>query len=71
MNLDNYEIEFECPNCNFSNKVTLRHIRLGEKIICSGCHEFIQLVDKDVSTSKTIKSVKHSIDKLTKSMKNV
>jgi len=62
--LDNAEIEFQCPNCGFFNTVTLRQIRLGEIIICSGCHETIKLIDKDVSTERAIIKIKKSLQDL-------
>jgi len=68
--LDNAEIESQCPNCGFFNTVTLRQIRLGEIIICSGCHENIKLIDKDVSTERAIKKIKKSLQDLER-IKNI
>lgn len=36
-------IEVRCINCGFLNDVTRRQVRLGERIICTGCHEDVQL----------------------------
>ena len=35
--------EVRCPKCGFWNDVMRRQIRLGERLICKGCHEDIQL----------------------------
>lgn len=69
--LDNVEIDFECPNCGFSNKVRLKQVRLGQVIICSGCHENIKLVDKDASTQRAIEEIEKSLEDLDRSIERI
>lgn len=71
LNMNNIEIEFKCPNCGFSNKVRLRQVRLGQVIICSGCHENIRLVDKDASVQRGINEIEKSFEDLEKTMKQM
>jgi transcription elongation factor Elf1 len=71
LNLDNVELEFQCPKCGFSNRVTLKQVRLGEIIICSGCHESIKLVDKDASTQRAVNDIEKSFEGLEKTIEEI
>lgn len=64
IDLSNAEISFSCPECHFSNTVKLGQVQRGEKIICSGCHKTIQLVDKDLSTKRGVDQINKSIEDL-------
>ena len=70
-NLDNVEIEFQCPNCGFSNNVSLRQIRLGEIIICSRCHSDIKLVNKDASTQRAVERIEKSFKDLKRTIEKI
>ena len=71
LNLDKIEIEFPCPNCGFSNKASLQQIRLGEIVICSGCHNNIKLVDEDASTQRAIERIKESFKDLKRTIEKI
>ena len=43
-------ITFPCPTCGLENDCRIQQVTLGERVHCRGCHESIQLVDKDAST---------------------
>ena len=71
LDLDNLEIEFKCPQCGFSNKVRLKQIRLGEVVICSGCHSNIKLVDKDASTQRAVEEIEKSFEDLERTIDRI
>jgi len=64
LNLDDVEVNIECPKCSFSNRVRLRQVRLGETIVCSGCHENIKLIDKDASADRAVRRIEKSFENL-------
>ncbi len=45
VNIDNFELEVDCPNCGFANPIWLRQARLRDAVICRGCKGNIQLDD--------------------------
>jgi len=71
LNLDDVEIEFKCPKCDFSNKVQLKQVRLGATIICSGCHANIKLVDKNASTQRAINDIQKSFEDLERTIEKI
>jgi predicted RNA-binding Zn-ribbon protein involved in translation (DUF1610 family) len=62
------KISFKCPECGFSNSVTLNQVQQGQTVICSGCHKNIKLVDKDASTKRAVEGINKSIDDLDKTI---
>jgi peptide subunit release factor 1 (eRF1) len=62
--LSNIRISFKCPECEFSNSVTLNQVQQGQTIICSGCHGNIKLVDKDASTKRATEQINDSLNDL-------
>jgi peptide subunit release factor 1 (eRF1) len=71
LGLDDVEIDFKCPKCGFSNKATLKQVRLGETIICSGCHENIKLIDKEASTQRAVDEIEKSFEDLEKTIEDI
>jgi len=65
-NLGESEFDFECPNCNKKNKVTLKQVERQETIVCIGCKSRIKLEDKDGSMRKALKEIDDSINNLFK-----
>jgi hypothetical protein len=57
-------IEFECPECNFKNKATLRQITIQDTIICRGCKSNINLNDHFGSAKKAINKINMLINNL-------
>jgi transcription elongation factor Elf1 len=66
--LGKHRITFKCPECGFSNTVTLNQVQNEETIVCSGCHKNIKLNDKDSGTKKAIKDVNASMDELNRNL---
>lgn len=71
INIDDFEIEIECPKCNFYNPVYLKQIRLRDVIICRGCKANIQLEDymnemrkEEQRIRKSFRDLERSINKL-------
>ena len=57
-------IEAPCPNCGFVNEIMFRQIRLQEKIICTGCHQTIPLVDEHVSSERSQTKINKAVDRI-------
>jgi len=55
--VDAFEIEVECPRCQFHNPAWLKQARLRDVIICRGCKSNIQLDD----SMNTVRKAHHSI----------
>ena len=60
LELDNQWIQFPCPGCGFGNEVRLVQVRLGERLICAGCHRYIRLVDKGASVSSAVNDLRQA-----------
>lgn len=61
-------IQVECPDCRFSNFVRLSDVSLNRRTICSGCHQFIYLVDKEASTCRSNIKVNDALNQLEKEL---
>jgi len=61
-------ISINCLACDFSNNVRLQDVTLGKRIICSGCHGYIYLVDKEESTYRSDKKVNNAMKELEKEL---
>jgi hypothetical protein len=57
-------IEARCPDCGFVNDIMFRQIRLEEKIICTGCHQTIQLIDEHVSSETGQREINKAVEKI-------
>ena len=55
-NLGKHEIDFQCPSCGFSNKATIKQVRINDLIICRGCKRNIRLVDHFDTTKKALRT---------------
>lgn len=64
INLDNIEVEVECPRCSFANTIWLRQARLRDVVICRGCKANIQLDDSMNSVRKARHSVRRAMQDL-------
>lgn len=45
IDLDSIRVEVDCPECSFSNPVTIGQVRLRRTVICRGCHSNLDLQD--------------------------
>ena len=68
LNLDNYEVEIQCPKCEFYNPIYLKQARLRDVIICRGCKCNIQLNDQMNETKKSIRSINRAMNELEKTL---
>lgn len=71
INLDKQTIEFECPDCAFTNPIYLKQARLRDVIICRGCKANIHLDDQMNECRKTIRQFKRSLRELEDSFGNI
>ena len=71
INLDKYEIEFQCPNCNFYNSIQLKQARLRDVVICRGCKSNIRLDDQMNETKKAIRSIRRAMNELEETLKGM
>lgn len=69
IDLDEAQININCPKCGFANSVTLGDVRAQKVIVCRGCKANIRLVDKNASLDKAKKDIDDSIKSLKKSLK--
>ena len=53
-----------CPSCGIENSVRVADAALGRRVMCRGCHQTIQLVDKDVSTVRTFRAINAAMEDL-------
>lgn len=61
INLDEFEVEVECPHCNFANSIWLRQARLRDVVICRGCKANIRLDDGMNSVRKAYRSIRRTM----------
>lgn len=71
INLDIHEIEFQCPSCDFYNKIQLKQIRLRDVVICRGCKSNIRLDDQMNETKKAIRSIRRAMNELEETLKGM
>lgn len=71
IDLDSHEIEFQCPRCNFYNKIWLKQARLRDVVICRGCKSNIRLDDQMNETRKAIRSIRRAMNELEETLKGM
>jgi len=64
INLDKHTIFPKCPKCFFSNKISLKQVRINASVICRGCKCNIRLEDHFNSTMKSLRSFRRSMQSL-------
>jgi hypothetical protein len=64
INIDKFEVEVDCPRCNFANPIWLRQARLRDVVICRGCKANIQLDDNMNTVRKAYRSIRRSMQDL-------
>lgn len=69
--LSKSKITINCPECTFSNKISLGDVQKEKSIICKGCLRTIKLVDSVKSTKKAIKGVNQELNELQDSLKRI
>lgn len=64
IDIDRFEFEVECPNCDFATKIFFRDARLRDVFICRGCKANIQLNDHMNECRKGHKQVAAAMQEL-------
>ena len=64
INLDNVEVEIECPRCEFFNEIWLGQARLRDVVVCRGCKANIQLDDSMNSVRRARRSMCRAMQEL-------
>ena len=69
MNIEDAQIDFICPECEFINSSSINDAINGASIICVGCLRVIQLVDGDGETKRAIDEVNQAFNDLGKAFR--
>ena len=64
INIDKFEVEVECPRCNFANSIWMKQARLRDMVICRGCEANIQLDDSMNTVRKARRSMRRAMQDL-------
>ena len=70
INIGKMPVNFQCPSCGFSNKATIKQIRINDIIICRGCKANLKLQDHFDTVKKTLRSLRREIAHLEDQIKN-
>jgi hypothetical protein len=69
--IDGAWIKFDCPLCGIENDCRLQQAALEERVHCRGCHETIQLVDKDASTWTAKRQIDSALNELRRAFRKL
>ena len=64
IDIDGFEVEIECPRCDFANPIWMRQARLRDVVICRGCKSNIQLDDQMNTVRKAFQGVRRQMQEL-------
>jgi hypothetical protein len=67
----NYEIDIQCPRCDFYTSIFIKQARLRDVVICRGCKNNIQLEDHMNQVRKAERDIKRQSDQLFDSMDDI
>jgi len=70
MDIEEAQIDINCPDCGFINSVTLGDAINGSSLICVGCLKTIQLIDGDGETKRSVDEVNQAFNELGKAFRN-
>lgn len=71
LDLDRTRIRIECPKCQFPARPFFRQVKHRDVLVCGGCKSNIQLIDHLGSYRKSERQIKHALEELTSSLKNI
>ena len=71
INLGKHKIGFQCPACGFSNKATIKQVRINDLIICRGCKRNIRMVDHFDTIKKALCSFNRAIKEFEEQIKKM
>jgi len=69
--IDRSWVNFPCPKCGLENECRVQQAALQGRVHCRGCHETIQLVDKDASTVTAKRKIDSAFTTLKRAMKRI
>jgi len=69
--VDAFEVEVECPRCQFQNPIWLKQARLRDVIICRGCKSNIQLADSINTVRKAHHSIRRAMNDLRETVSKI
>lgn len=69
MDIEEAQIDINCPDCGFINTATISDAVNGASIICVGCLKTIQLVDGDGDTKRAVDEIKQAFNDLGKAFR--
>lgn len=70
MDIEEAQIDINCPDCGFINSVTLGDAINGSSLICVGCLKTIQLIDGDGETKRSVDEVNQAFNELGRAFRN-
>lgn len=71
INFDKFEVDIQCPRCDFYNPIYLKQARLRDVVICRGCKINIRLDDQMNETRKAVRSLRHALSDLQNTLGNM
>ena len=71
INIGKQKIGFQCPSCGFSNKATIKQVRINDTLICRGCKRNIRMVDHFDTTKKALRRFNKAIRGLEEQIKKM
>ena len=63
-------VDFNCPKCNYADKVQLVDVKSEKTIFCNNCKIKIQLTDGQASVHSGIDRMSKSLNDLQNTLKN-
>jgi transcription elongation factor Elf1 len=70
INFNKIWVEFECPNCGYSDEVQLIDVKTEKTVFCHNCKISILLKDSDASVHSGIDKINNSLKKIDDLFKN-
>jgi len=71
IDIDKFQLEFQCPKCNFWNTFLFKQARLRDTIICQGCKANIRLDDQMNECRKVRRSLKRALNELEQTIESL
>jgi phage FluMu protein Com len=71
VDIGDYQIEIQCPRCDFYNPIFIKQARLRDVVICRGCKNNIQLDDHMNQVRKAERDVKKQFEQLFDSLGDI
>jgi hypothetical protein len=62
---------YSCPLCGIENDCQLQQAALQERVHCRGCHQTIQLVDRDASTVTVKRQIDSALNELKRALRKI